>query len=166
MKFLCVDCDQAMALTETRGPDNGSLTVVFRCPQCHRKIAMLTNSMETQMVHSLGVSIGGRDSEVPPMETIQSSLVGYDDAGDTNESRNDGGQSSTGCPFSATVAESGAAPLTDVLEWTHEAENRMSRIPSFIRSMVQKGVEDYARNQGETTVDVEMLEAVRKNFGM
>ena len=34
MKFLCVNCDVAMSLVETRGPDRGSMTVVFGCPAC------------------------------------------------------------------------------------------------------------------------------------
>lgn len=58
MKFLCVSCDEAMHLLEARGPDHGSMTVVFGCPSCGRETAMLTNEMETQVVRSLGVKIG------------------------------------------------------------------------------------------------------------
>jgi len=53
MKFLCVPCDEAMKITETKGPEDGSLAVVFGCPSCRRQVAMLTNPMETQMVRSL-----------------------------------------------------------------------------------------------------------------
>ena len=48
MKFLCLDCDEAMKLHSTAGPDEGSLTVTFRCPQCGFRVAMLTNPFETQ----------------------------------------------------------------------------------------------------------------------
>ena len=34
MKFLCLDCDEPMKLHSTAGPDEGSLTVTFRCPEC------------------------------------------------------------------------------------------------------------------------------------
>src|SRR5439155_627980 len=60
MKFLCLDCDAPMKLHSTEGPDAGSLTVVFRCPECEFRVAMLTNPFETQMVKSLGVQVGGR----------------------------------------------------------------------------------------------------------
>lgn len=63
MKFLCISCDEAMQLRETRGPDNGSMTVVFGCPSCGRETAMLTNEMETQVVRSLGVKIGPEKKE-------------------------------------------------------------------------------------------------------
>src|SRR5438309_7136402 len=60
MKFLCLDCDQPMKLHSTEGPEEGSLSVTFRCPECGFRVAMLTNPFETQMVRSLGVKVGGR----------------------------------------------------------------------------------------------------------
>ena len=65
MKFLCLDCDEAMKLHSTAGPDEGSLTVTFRCPECGFRVAMLTNPFETQMVRSLGVKVGGATPPVP-----------------------------------------------------------------------------------------------------
>ena len=59
MKFLCIACDQAMRLSGTAGPDEGSLTVTFACPACGHRVAMLTNPWETQMVRTLGVKVGG-----------------------------------------------------------------------------------------------------------
>ena len=56
MKFLCVLCDQPMKLVEVAPPDRGSLSVVYECPECAHRIAMLTNPLETQMVTSLGVA--------------------------------------------------------------------------------------------------------------
>lgn len=75
MKFLCVECDEAMRLETTSGPHRGSMTVVFACPSCGRRTAMLTNSMETQVVRSLGVKIGGRSAPSEPMEMVRSSLL-------------------------------------------------------------------------------------------
>jgi hypothetical protein len=75
MKFLCVPCDEPMKLRDTRGPDNGSMTLVFGCPSCGHEAAMLTNTMETQMVRSLGVKIGGRSVPAEPMEMVRESLA-------------------------------------------------------------------------------------------
>lgn len=203
MKFLCVDCDEQMMLEETRGPDDGSMTVVFCCTSCGRKIAMLTNSMETQMVHSLGVKIGRGEKTVAPMETIRSSLVGFHGAPGAEESaaepnaesntESSGGESTSvgGCPFSAMLSgpmeeSKEAAPDSissgsDIepmngtkedtvvavaqLQWTPEAEERMARIPSFVRAMVQKGVEDYAHANDITLVDEAILKEVRERSG-
>src|SRR2546430_3011883 len=59
MKFLCVECDQQMTFEERQLPGDGTLAAAFRCPKCGRAVALLTNPMETQLVSSLGVKIGG-----------------------------------------------------------------------------------------------------------
>ena len=76
MKFLCLDCDEAMKLHSTAGPDEGSLTVTFRCPDCGFRVAMLTNPFETQMVKSLGVKVGGAPAPGTPFQHITSSMAG------------------------------------------------------------------------------------------
>src|SRR5213593_1925523 len=75
MKFLCLDCDEAMKLHSTAGPDEGSLTVTFRCPECGFRVAMLTNPFETQMVKSLGVKVGGPVSPAAPFEHLRSTMA-------------------------------------------------------------------------------------------
>ncbi|MFT5142595.1 MAG: hypothetical protein ACI80V_000333 [Rhodothermales bacterium] len=198
MKFLCVECDEPMALKETLGPDNGSLTVLFECRSCGKQTAMLTNSMETQMVHSLGVKVGGRKEPAAPMETIRDNLDGYstpgalaEPAGATESDRPtaepaphtaewyaqkmggmmpgaapkaDGEEKAGGCPFSGMVVEQMEA--ASGLSWTPEAEARMEKIPSFVRGMVRKGIEDTARAEGATVVDVSYLEKARSQMGM
>jgi hypothetical protein len=74
MKFLCVECDEVMAFAERQLPGDGTLAAVFTCPGCRREMAMLTNPMETQLVSSLGVHIGGRTVPEQPMEMTRSSL--------------------------------------------------------------------------------------------
>ncbi|HXG02590.1 MAG TPA: hypothetical protein VNO23_04135, partial [Candidatus Binatia bacterium] len=76
MKFLCLDCDEPMRLHGTEGPHDGSLTVTFRCPTCGFRVAMLTNPFETQLVRSLGVSIGPRPKPGAPFEHLRASLAG------------------------------------------------------------------------------------------
>ena len=74
MKFLCITCDEALRHQETRGPDNGVMTVIFGCPGCGWEMAMYTNPWETQMVRSLDVKIGGRSVPAEPLEMLRSSL--------------------------------------------------------------------------------------------
>src|SRR5262249_56668890 len=76
MKFLCLDCDQPMKLHSTAGPDEGSLAVTFRCPECGFRVAMLTNPFETQMVRSLGVKVGGASPvPAPPFEHLRGAMA-------------------------------------------------------------------------------------------
>ncbi len=81
MKFLCLDCDNVMEFAERQIPGDGTLAAVFKCGSCGREMAMLTNPMETQLVSSLGVKIGGREVPTQPMELARTSLEGgRDDA--------------------------------------------------------------------------------------
>ena len=52
------------------------------------------------------------------------------------------------------------------VQWDDAASLRLSRIPYFLRAMVKKGVEKHARENGITTVTVELMEELRKKrFG-
>jgi hypothetical protein len=58
-----------MKLVETADTASGeSLTVMFRCPRCERRMALLINSKETQLVRNLGLTIGGRTMPPRPPE--------------------------------------------------------------------------------------------------
>ncbi|HYU00756.1 MAG TPA: radical SAM protein, partial [Gemmatimonadales bacterium] len=48
------------------------------------------------------------------------------------------------------------------LVWADAARMRIERIPSFVRGVVMKRVEDYARRQGRREVTVELLAEVRR----
>lgn len=54
------------------------------------------------------------------------------------------------------------APLE--LTWSPEAEARMERIPSFVRGVVTKRVETYAREHGHARVTTDLLDAIRKEM--
>src|SRR2546422_6204368 len=75
MKFLCVECDQQMAFGERQLPGDGTLAATFKCPKCDRVVAMLTNPMETQLVSSLGVEIGGGTGPAQPVGMVCAELV-------------------------------------------------------------------------------------------
>ena len=72
VKFLCIECDRQMGFAERELPGDGTLAAVFTCPACSRSVAMLTNPMETQLVASLGVQIGGRTVPEQPFELTRS----------------------------------------------------------------------------------------------
>ena len=75
MKFLCIECDRQMGFAERELPGDGTLAAVFTCPACSRSVAMLTNPMETQLVASLGVQIGGRSVPEQPFELTRASVA-------------------------------------------------------------------------------------------
>src|SRR5438093_10706073 len=81
MKFLCVECDRQMQFEERQLPGDGTLAAAFRCPTCGRVVALLTNPMETQLVASLGVKIGGTTIDSQPLATVRGMVTtGRDDA--------------------------------------------------------------------------------------
>ncbi len=136
MKFLCVQCDEAMKLQATETPQSGTLSAVFQCPICSSQIAMLTNPSETQMVQSLGVKIGPAADNTPGK-----------------------------CPFSDVVAQMEATP-SEGIAWTPEALARLENIPDFVRPMAKQGVEHFAQTNGHGVVDESVLEQARGKFGM
>jgi radical SAM protein with 4Fe4S-binding SPASM domain len=50
------------------------------------------------------------------------------------------------------------------LAWSEEARQRVERIPSFVRGVVSKRVEDYARRNGHAEVTTELLDAIRRDM--
>lgn len=179
MKFLCVSCDEPMKLTRTAGPDQGSITVVFACPGCGWETAMMTNQMETQMVRSLGVKIGGQTVPSGPMEMLRSSLADGHALSDapssldaTARAAQHGDDATTPetaeskCPFSGVIAEAFAKRESSTIVWTKEAEERLARIPSFAQGMARKGVEMHAIEQGYTEITDAVMDEVKGRFGM
>src|SRR5207244_3732781 len=80
-------------------------------------VALLTNPMETQLVASLGVKIGGTTLPPQPLQTVRGMVAtGRDDAfqeiGESREAR---------------------GPI-----WSVEAEERLARVPGFVRGMVKR----------------------------
>lgn len=146
MKFLCVKCDQGMKLQEVSGPDEeGSLAVVYNCQGCDHQIAMLTNAHETQLITSLGVTVGpdGKsESKCPFSQALQGAQSTGDQAAPT-ESTGDGD-----------------------ISWSPEALERVNAIPEFVRPMVKSGMEKLALAKGVSEVSVEMLDEAKAQFGM
>ncbi len=163
MKFLCLDCDAPMKLHSTEGPDEGSLTVTFRCPECGFRVAMLTNPFETQMVRSLGIKVGGRAQETAPFEHVRTMMA--NPRADVFEVEVGAGAEAAGCPFAAMVNE-GATAVPAAVVWTSEAEARVERVPSFIRPMARRAIERFAAERGYSTIDATVMDEARGAFGM
>jgi hypothetical protein len=167
MKFLCLDCDEAMKLHSTAGPDEGSLTVTFRCPQCGFRVAMLTNPFETQMVRSLGVKVGGRTVPAEPFENLRATM-----AGARADAFEPAGEVASGCPFAATLGAdatpAGTSPSSpsSAVAWEASAERRLANVPSFIRPMAKRSIERFAEGKGYTTITEAVMDEARTVFGM
>ena len=175
MKFLCVECDEAMKLINSTDSRDGTLNVIFQCPQCSREIAMLTNSMETQMVRAMDVKIGGKDKQAEPMEKLRSALISKKEDINISEEpisqvaeNNDPGTSESKCPFPGMVEqmESQKSAKEDTVLWTEGAKERMQRIPDFVRLMVSKSIEQHAKEKGYTEINESVLDEVKGDFGM
>ena len=162
MKFLCVECDEAMKLLSTEGPDEGSLTVAFGCPRCGRQVAMLTNPWETQLVRTLGVKVGGRATAAEPFEQIRSTLGSQREEAFVSAAADNEGP---GCPFAAMIPGLDQA-ATGSVAWTPEAEARIERIPTFIRPMARKAIERFAEGKGYGTITEAVMDEARTAIGM
>ena len=145
MKFLCVECDRQMTFEERGLPGDGTLAATFKCPACGRVVAMLTNPMETQLVASLGVKIGGTTIDSEPLETIRSQVsTGREDAFTEDTPRT---------PHSAP-------------HWSSEAEARLARVPTFVRGMVKKIYGDYAKERGIAEITPAVMDTARTELGL
>ena len=162
MKFLCVSCDAPMALFETHGPFDGTMSIVYQCPQCDYQMAMLTNRAETQMVRSLGVKIGGRQVAAEPMETLRNNLAMPREG--ISEPAQVASQSK--CPFTGVVSQAFDSAGNPEFTWTPQAKKRIDAIPPFVQPMVQQNVEEFARQNGYDVIDESVMDEVKGILGM
>jgi hypothetical protein len=146
MKFLCLPCDEIMGFAERRLPGDGTMAAVFTCGGCGREMAMLTNPMETQLVSSLGVKVGGREVPEQPMELVRTTLA--DGRGD------------------AFADQPEAAPPAGTIVWSEDARERLSNVPSFVRGMVKRIYTDYARERGIVTITPAIMDQARSELGL
>src|SRR5262245_29603410 len=138
MKFLCVKCDEGMKLEAASGPHDGSLEATFVCPHCQYRVSMLTNPWETQLVQSLGGSVGGRSRPASPYEQVLGNLSQVTSAATGQESEL---ANSPGCPFADMLGQAEPGLTSPTIPWSASAKIRIERIPSFIRPMVQRAIE-------------------------
>jgi len=144
MKFLCIECDEQMGFEERALPGDGTLAAAFRCPSCGRAVALLTNPMETQLVSSLGVRIGGRTVPEQPLETVRAAVAGG----------------------RADAFTEPRAPAREAVVWSPDAEERLGRVPGFVRGMVKRIYFEYARDHGIATITPEIMDTARTELGL
>ncbi len=190
MKFLCLECDRAMDFQERQLPGDGTLAAVFRCATCGREMGLLTNPMETTLVSSLGVRIGGREVPEQPMELTRSSLAegrpdafGADGAEDEGSDPDGGAAARAGPPGAAGEAASagaaaGAAGEADApgatggaaagnrVTWSADATDRLGRVPSFVRGMVKRIYTDWAQERGVAVITPDVMDRARTELGL
>jgi radical SAM protein with 4Fe4S-binding SPASM domain len=54
------------------------------------------------------------------------------------------------------------APAARTLAWSAAAEARLNRIPSFVRGVVARRLEDFARDRGLTEITADLMQEVRR----
>ena len=107
---------------------------------------MLANPVETQLVGALGVKIGGRELDEQPMEFVRRNVVGRDDA------------------FAETAPAAGATGRRPA--WSAAAEERLARVPGFVRGMVKKIYGEYAVERGIAEITPEVMDRARTELGL
>ena len=161
MKFLCIGCDNVMGFAERQLPGDGTMAAVFVCDSCGHEVAMLTNPMETQLVSSLGVKVGGRTVPEQPFELTRTGMAGAraDAFVDSPGGAAAGGESSRG--------PGPSAPLTPgAVRWTDDATDRLARVPSFVRGMVKRIYADWAAEHGIAEITPEIMDTARSDLGL
>jgi hypothetical protein len=146
MQFLCIGCDTVMEFAERQLPGDGTMAAVFTCARCGREVAMLTNPMETQLVSSLGIKVGGRTVPEQPMELLRGALATGGDA------------------FIDDDAPPSGAALR--VTWSADAHERLARVPGFVRGMVKRIYADYARERGIPVITPDVMDRARSDLGL
>lgn len=157
MKFLCVECDEQMIFEQRQLPGDGTLAAAFRCPECERIVAMLTNPMETQLVSSLGIKIGGREVPGQPLELVRSNVVG---------GREDAFvEAEPDIEPDISPARARSGPATSVV-WSLAAVERLEGVPRFVRGMVKRIYTDYAKENGISEITPDVMDRARTDLGL
>ena len=119
------------------------MAIRYECPVCGRSISMITNAGETQMVRSLGVTLGHEALQKPaePMSIVREALDGQSK--------------------SAAVTPEDTEPV-----WTDAALKRLSAAPSFVQGMIRHLYTDYARQKGYAEITPAVMTEAREALGM
>jgi len=145
MKFICNDCQELMSFVDNApSKDSSSMVISYDCPSCGRGISMVTNPGETQVVRSLGVTIGHEaigDSPPAPMSMIREALANQ-------------------------ASSTAATPVGPEPIWTEAALKRLSAAPTFVQGMVHRLYTDYARQKGYPEITPAIMNEARDALGM
>ncbi len=166
MKFVCMRCEDFMIFQKSENVSEGSLGVMFECPKCGSRFSMVTNPGETSLVHALGVKIGGRTQAPEPFEltreTLKEPVESHSPQADMTAKTETGSGGS--CPFSAMLSGSAEKKATG-LTWSAEAEERIQRVPDFLRPMIKAGIESYASKMGYQVITPAVMDESKNAKG-
>ncbi len=165
-----------MVFQKVETPGEDSLGVMFECPKCDSRVAMVTNAGETQMVSALGVKLGGRTTAPEPFELTRGTLretmepayalpspavaaPGSPVLGSTDpQVGSDEVKAEAGkCPFSSMIAGMKEGAVSKVT-WSPEGLERMEKIPDFVRPMIKGGIEAFAQKKGYQVITPKVIE--------
>lgn len=180
MKFVCLNCETYMNLEKVEKPEEGSLGVFFACPSCAAKFSMVTNAGETNMMNALGLKLAPRAEAGASLDglralagngqtapAVNSHTAAVPSVSTATASSAKAGEKTSGCPFSAMVAEMGltssgkpgdVGTVTSEFTWSPDAKEKLDRLPSFVKPMVQSSVEAFARKQGYQTITLQVMD--------
>jgi hypothetical protein len=118
------------------------MAIRYECPGCGRSISMITNPGETQVVRSLGVTLGHEalNTQPEPMSMIREALAGQ---------------------RATAPAPAGPEPV-----WTENALKRLAAAPTFVQGMVRRLYTDYARQQGYAEITPAVMTEAREALGL
>lgn len=145
MKFMCLKCNQPMALISTTPREGGTMAVEYGCPTCDARMAMVTNPGETQLVNSLGVQIGHErvaGGTTGPMSVLRGALA-------------------EGQPVNEVAGTADAGPV-----WSEAAQRRLAAAPIFVQGMVRRLYDDWARQNGVAEITPEVMNRAREGLGL
>jgi hypothetical protein len=141
---------------------------------------MVTNAGETNMMNALGLKLAPRAQAGASLDGLRA-LAGNGQTAPAVNSQTAAGPSvstataspakadekTSGCPFSAMVAEMGltsggkpdsAGAATSEFSWSPDAKEKLDRLPSFVKPIVQSSVEAFARKQGYQTITLQVMD--------
>lgn len=138
-----------------------SLGVTFRCPKCGAVFSMVTNPGETQLVHALGVKIGGSAEAASAFRLTRETLKT-----DPKEMREKTpSEKGGGCPFADMLADTPPeASALSAVSWSPAAEARLRNVPEFVRPYARRMIEQMAREQGKSEVDEALMDEAKDRF--
>jgi hypothetical protein len=141
---------------------------------------MVTNAGETNMMNALGLKLAPRAEAGASLDGLRALAGNGQTAPAVNSQTAAGpsvstttalpakaGEKTSGCPFSAMVAEMGltaggkpgnTGTATTEFAWSADAKEKLDRLPSFVKQMVQGSVEAFARKQGYQRITLQVMD--------
>lgn len=151
-----------MTLADLDGSIEQTISLIFTCSSCNYQVGMLTNPFETQMLKSMDVELGSGEAAASD-ESAESKCPIAGMLRDKEATGIPTAVQGTDDPASGPPADdgNGGAPL-----WTDEAAERLQNIPSFVRPMAKRGIEEFARQRGHRRITAAVMDEARSQFGM